>query len=284
MQTKTKQFTNLKAANEQLQKFAKVVNSDHAIRKLHKNESLRVGIDLGTSSIVLTVLDHNNQPLYGAFEYDHAVRDGIVVNYMESVQILKRLKQKAEKVLGIELTTACGAIPPGTGESSAKIVSNVIEAAEFVCRNVVDEPTVAAQFWHLETGTVVDIGGGTTGISVFKNGKLTEVVDEPTGGFHMTLVLAGNQHIKSDEAELLKRDPKKEQNIFPIIRPVVEKMATITKTATSKTIEQPVVVVGGAINFKDFIPTFSKTLGMPVHKPSFPQFVTPLGIGMYDHE
>jgi ethanolamine utilization protein EutJ len=279
-----KQHANLTKSNQVLDQFAKVVNSDKAIRKVKPTEKLRCGIDLGTSSIVLTVLDEKDNPIYGAFEYDHAVRDGLIVNFVETTQILRRLKQKAEDVLGVELTTACGAIPPGTGEGSAKIVANAIESAEFICRHVVDEPTAAAKFLRMKTGTVVDIGGGTTGVSIFKNGKLIEVIDEATGGFHMTLVLGGAYHITSDEAELMKRDNKKEREVFPIIRPVVEKMASITKNAPKVAVEEPVVVVGGAINFEDFIPAFSKTLGLKSFKPDFPQFVTPLGIGMYDHD
>lgn len=277
-----KQLSTLTAANQRLTEFAKVVNGQQPVRKVKSNEVLRTGIDLGTSSIVLTVLDEDNQPLYGAFEYDHAVRDGIIVNFIESVQILKRLKAKAERVLGVELVTACGAVPPGTGEGSSRIVTNVIEAADFICQQIVDEPTAAAEFLHIETGTVVDIGGGTTGISTFKNGKLMEVLDEPTGGFHMSLVLAGSRHIDSDKAELIKRDPEMESEVFAVIRPVVEKMATITRTMVKTEIPLPIIVVGGAINFKDFIPTFSKSLKLPAEKPVYPQFVTPLGIAMYD--
>ncbi|CAM2788146.1 ethanolamine utilization protein EutJ [Levilactobacillus brevis] len=275
---------NLEDANQQLRQFATVVNTDHAVRQIDSREHLRVGIDLGTSSIVLTVLDTENRPLYGAFEYDHAVRDGIVVNFMESVEILKRLKTKAEKVLGTVLKTACGAIPPGTGDGATKIVGNVIEAAGFDCRQIVDEPTAAATFLQIESGTVIDIGGGTTGVSIFSQGKLMEVLDEATGGFHMTLVLAGYFHISSEEAEALKRDSKRETEVFSIVRPVVEKMAMIVLNATKIPTNEPVIVVGGAINFTDFVTTFSKTLKMLAQKPEFPQFVTPLGIAMYDHD
>ncbi len=281
---RAKATVNLEKINQQLRQFASVVNGDQPTRPVSEEEPLRVGVDLGTSSIVLTVLDAKNQILYGDFEYDTAVRDGVVVNFMDSVTILSRLKQRAEEVLGVELTTAAGAIPPGTGRGSAKIVANVIESAGFICRKVVDEPTAAAKFLRLKTGTVVDIGGGTTGISIFENGHLTEVLDEATGGFHMTLVLAGNQHVDSQTAEKWKRDQVIEDKIYPIIRPVVEKMATIVKTATTKKIQQPVIVVGGAINFSAFIETFSQTLGMPAFKPENPQFVTPLGIAMYDQE
>ncbi|MFD1123908.1 ethanolamine utilization protein EutJ [Lentilactobacillus raoultii] len=281
---KQKDLVSLKKVNKQLTQFAKIVNKNVATRAVSPSEKVQVGIDLGTSSIVMTVLDENSQILYGSFEYDTAVRDGIVVNFMESVNILTRLKEDAESVLGVTLETACGAIPPGTGEGSAKIVANVIESAGFVCRRVVDEPTAAARFLGIKTGTVVDIGGGTTGISIFKNGQLIDSLDEATGGFHMTLVLAGHNHIDSKTAEKWKRDKSKEKEVFSTIRPVVEKMAIITQKMTASKIQKPVVVVGGAINFEEFIETFSKVLGISAEKPDFPQFVTPLGIAMYDHD
>jgi len=274
----------LTQANQQLQQFAQVVNSDKAVRPVGKDEPLRVGVDLGTSSIVMVVLDEDNQVIYGNFEYDHAVRDGLVVNFMDSVRILSRLKKQAETILGVTLTTDCGAIPPGTGAGSAKIVANVIESAGFVCREVVDEPTAAAKFLRVTSGTVVDIGGGTTGVSVFKNKKLIRVSDEATGGFHMSLVVAGHNGWEMDKAEQAKRDPAQEDDVFALIRPVVEKMAAITSDVTKGSPQEPVIVVGGAINFRDFIDTFSKALGTPAYKPDFPQFVTPIGIAMYDHE
>ena len=140
----------LEQSNKQLAHFEKLVNKDHVLtdeqKKSLKTQKLKVGVDLGTSSIVLTVLDKNSHIIYGDFEYDHAVQDGIVVNYMDSVNILRRLKKKAEENIGVELTTAAGAIPPKTGEKSSKVVANVIEEAGFTCTNVVDEPTAAATF------------------------------------------------------------------------------------------------------------------------------------------
>ncbi|MBC8743583.1 ethanolamine utilization protein EutJ [Lactobacillus sp. Marseille-P7033] len=271
----------LENSNKQLKKFAAIVNGDKPMRKVKPEEKLKTGVDLGTSSIVLTVLDSKNRIVYGAYEYDHAVQDGIVVNFMESVNILRRLKEKAEKVLGCELKTACGAIPPKTGEKSAKVVANVIEETGMICTGIEDEPTAAAKFLRLVNGTVVDIGGGTTGISVFKNNKLIHVIDEATGGFHMTLVLGGRYKIKNDEAEQLKRDKDKEPEVYAVIKPVVEKMAAIVQNMGAEVID-PVIVVGGATNFTEFTTTFSKTLKRKVYKPLYPQFVTPLGIAMFD--
>lgn len=275
----------LEQSNKQLAHFEKLVNKDHVLtdeqKKSLKTQKLKVGVDLGTSSIVLTVLDESNHIIYGDFEYDHAVQDGIVVNYMDSVNILRRLKKKAEDNIGVELTTAAGAIPPKTGEKSSKVVANVIEEAGFTCTNVVDEPTAAATFLKIKNGTVVDIGGGTTGITIFKNKKIQTVIDEPTGGFHMTLVLGGRYKIKNEEAEKLKRDKDREEEVYMVIRPVVEKMATIVEKLGSQ-VEDPVIVVGGATNFTEFTTTFSKVLGRKVYKPLYPQFVTPLGIALCD--
>ena len=275
----------LEQSNKQLAHFEKLVNKDHVLtdeqKKSLKTQKLKVGVDLGTSSIVLTVLDESNHIIYGDFEYDHAVQDGIVVNYMDSVNILRRLKKKAEDNIGVELTTAAGAIPPKTGEKSSKVVANVIEEVGFTCTNVVDEPTAAATFLKIKNGTVVDIGGETTGITIFKNKKIQTVIDEPAGGFHMTLVLGGRYKIKNEEAEKLKRDKDREEEVYMVIRPVVEKMATIVEKLGSQ-VEDPVIVVGGATNFTEFTTTFSKVLGRKVYKPLYPQFVTPLGIALCD--
>ena len=41
----------LKSSNEQLKKFAEIVNGDKPLRKVTADERLKVGVDLGTSSI-----------------------------------------------------------------------------------------------------------------------------------------------------------------------------------------------------------------------------------------
>lgn len=97
----------------------------------------------------------------------------------------------------------------------------------------------------------------------------------------MTLVLGGRYKIKNEEAEKLKRDKDREEEVYMVIRPVVEKMATIVEKLGSQ-VEDPVIVVGGATNFTEFTTTFSKVLGRKVYKPLYPQFVTPLGIALCD--
>lgn len=273
---------DLKQSNKILRQFAELVKKQQIARPVSSKEQLKVGIDLGTSSIVLAVLDQDDVPLYGAFQYADVVRDGIVVNYIESVKIVKELKKQAEKQLGVELVSASGAIPPGTGENAEKVVANVINDEGFIAKAIIDEPTAAARFLQLEEGSVVDIGGGTTGISNFKKAEEITVFDEPTGGYHMSLVLSGAKKIPVSEAEVLKRETKDEKEIFGIIRPVVEKIASIAKQYVPLNQETPIFLVGGATNFEDFVPTFSKVMGHSILRPDYPQFVTPLGIAMFD--
>ena len=69
--------------------------------------------------------------------------------------------------------------------------------------NVLDEPTAANQVLAIQNGAVVDIGGGTTGISIIKNGEVVKVVDEATGGTHLTLVTAGAYKVSFSESGAL---------------------------------------------------------------------------------
>lgn len=270
---------SLKKANEVLEKFQKISNTNTAI-PIDPTKGYKVGIDLGTSSIVLVVLNADNQPVFGSFEFADVVRDGLVVNYMQSVQVISRLKKQAEEILGFSLKAASGAIPPGTIGNNKSVIANIIESAGMVPDELVDEPMAAALFLGITDGAVIDIGGGTTGISILINGKPVVVVDEPTGGTHMTLVLAGHFHESFEEAEKRKRNALKENENFAIIRPVIQRMAEITKQALMRQPTDSLYVVGGAAYFSEFEKEFAKYLKQNVCKPVFPQFVTPIGIAM----
>lgn len=272
----------IESANQILEIFNQIVNTGKVL-PFDKNSNLKVGIDLGTSSIVLVVLDDEDNPIYGSFQYATVIKDGLVVNYIETVGIVRKLKAAAEKAIGRKLTVASGAVPPGTIGKNKAVVGNVIESAGMELDNIVDEPTAASYLLKIDDGYVVDVGGGTTGISTFKRGEMRHAFDEPTGGTHMTLVLAGYHKISYEEAELIKRDSSRERENFLVIQPVVEKMAEITRRAIESAgylTNSPIYLVGGASNFSDFVDVFSKYLNKTVVKPSFPQFVTPIGIAM----
>ena len=260
--------------NRTLSNFAELVRTGEC-KKFRGR--LKVGVDLGTANTVLAVVDSTNRPIAGVSAPSHAIRDGVIVNY-ESVQLVTKLKEELEEKLGTELLYAAAAIPPGVSEGSVKSIGYVLEGAGFEVTNIVDEPTAAAAVLKITDGAVVDVGGGTTGISILKDGKVIYTDDEATGGSHMTMTVAGHYRIPYEEAEVLKTTPEKEKEIFPVIKATVEKMASITEKFL-KGYEIPAVyVVGGSASFQEFTSVFEKKLNLPVYRPVHPLLVTPLGI------
>ena len=224
---------------------------------------LKVGVDLGTANTVLAVVDTTNRPIAGISAPSHAIQDGVIVNYFESVQLVTKLKETLEERLGTELLYAAAAIPPGVSEGSVKSIGYVLEGAGFEVTNIVDEPTAASAVLKITDGAVVDVGGGTTGISILKDGKVIYTDDEATGGSHMTMTVAGHYRIPYEEAEVLKTQPEKEAEIFPVIKATVEKMALITEKFLKGYQVPAVYAVGGSSMFTEFTSVFEKRLHLP---------------------
>lgn len=241
---------------------------------------LKVGVDLGTANIVLAVVDSENRPVAGMTTASKVVRDGIVVDYVGAVQAVRKMKAALEEKLGVELTKAATAIPPGILEGNVRCIANCVEGADLEVTKVIDEPTAASTVLEITDGAVVDVGGGTTGISILNHSTVTYTADEATGGTHMSLVLAGYYGLSFDEAETLKKDTAKEDEVFPVVKPVVEKMATIVQRFVTGHDVKNIYVVGGACCFTEFESVFEKILRIPTWKPNDCLFVTPLGIAM----
>ena len=129
------------------------------------------GVDLGTACVVLAVLDENRRPVAGAYRYADVVRDGMVVDYIGAIRLVREMKEELEEKLGTELIYAAAAIPPGTDALDGGAIKNVVQGAGFEITALLDEPTAANQILKIQNGAVVDIGGGTTGISIFRKWK-----------------------------------------------------------------------------------------------------------------
>ena len=81
---------------------------------------VHVGVDLGTAYTVLMVLDENYQPIAGEYQFAQVTRDGLVVDFIGAVDLLREMKSKVEKKLGFTLTSAATAYPPGVPEASTR--------------------------------------------------------------------------------------------------------------------------------------------------------------------
>lgn len=238
------------------------------------------GVDLGTACVVLAVLDENYNPVAGAYRYADVVRDGMVVDYIGAIRIVRELKQEIEEKLNAELLYAAAAIPPGTDALDSGAIKNVVQAAGFELTCILDEPTAANAVLKIENGAVVDIGGGTTGISVLKDGKVVYVVDEPTGGTHFSLVISGAYGMPFNEADEFKRDNKNHKEILPVLKPVVEKVSSIINNNIKNYDVNEISLVGGTCCLTGIEEIIEKQTGVHTHKPKNPMFVTPLGIAL----
>ena len=118
--------------DKMVEDFEKVI--EHPV--CEKSAVYYTGVDLGTACVVIAVLDENKRPVAGAYRYADVVRDGMVVDYIGAVQIVRELKEQIEEQLDTELIYAAGAIPPGTDLLDSGAVKNVIQGAGFECTNL----------------------------------------------------------------------------------------------------------------------------------------------------
>ncbi|MBK9092735.1 MAG: ethanolamine utilization protein EutJ [Anaerolineae bacterium] len=247
-----------------------------------RGRPVHVGVDLGTAYTVLMVLDDAQQPLAGAYQFAQVVRDGLVVDFHGAISLLKRLKQQVEQRLGVELTHAASAYPPGVPRSEVRATANVLIAAGLECTDLIDEPTAANNVLQIRDGAIVDVGGGTTGIAVVKDGRVIYTADEPTGGTHFTLVLAGGLRLTFEQAEELKKDPREQARLFPVLRPVMEKVGSIVRRHVAGHPVDTLYLVGGTCAFPGMAQVIEEYTGIKTLLPGNPLFITPLGIAMHD--
>ncbi len=265
---------------QRVNKYMEKIEESEKVTFKPIGSKLKVGLDLGTAYIVMVVLDEEDNPIACEKKAASVLRDGIVYDYIGALTIVRELKEKLEQRLGgRELVNCAIAMPAGT-DSSVKTHCYVAEGAGMEVTNILDEPTAANSIYQIENGVVVDIGGGTTGLAILKNKKVVQIEDEPTGGTHLSLVLAGNFHISFAEAEKIKQDYSKHKEILPVVKAVVEKMASIVKKYVNPKEIDTLYLCGGTCCLTGIEKIFKKETGMDTIKPSNPFLVTPAGIAM----
>ena len=124
------------------------------------------------------------------------------------------------------------------------------------------------------------VGGGTTGIAIFRDGEVVYTADEPTGGTHFSLVIAGSTGTSFEEAEELKKDPREQTRLFPVIRPVMEKVGSIINRHIAGHQVDKLYLVGGTCAYPGMDKVIEEITGIETLLPGNPLFVTPLGIAI----
>ena len=265
---------SMQACNDLVSKFEAVV----ANPVIDKSKIYYTGVDLGTACVVLVVMNSEYEPVAGAYEYSDVVKDGMIVDYFGAITLVKKLKKKLENLLDTELVYSSAAIPPDTESLDGGAIKNVIQSAGFEITSILDEPTAANNVLNIKNGAIVDIGGGTTGISILNNGKVVKVSDEATGGTHLTLTIAGAMSTSFEDAELYKRNTDNHKELLPILKPVIEKISTIITSQVAGYDVKDLYLVGGTACLGGIEKIIEKKTGITTHKPVNPMFVTPLGI------
>jgi ethanolamine utilization protein EutJ len=249
---------------------------------LTPEKKFRVGVDLGTAYLVLVVTDESGAPLAGEWQFAEVARDGLVVDYVGATDLLRGMKQRVEQRIGRELVHAASGYPPGVASAEVRSTAYVVEAAGMDCSGMIDEPSAANNVLMLQEGAIVDVGGGTTGIAVLQDTQVTYTADEPTGGTHFTLVIAGSLGISFEEAEALKTTPEEQPRLLPLVRPVMEKVASITERHIRGRDVNLITMVGGSSAFFGMAEVVQDYIGVPTRVVSHPVFVTPLGLALHD--
>ena len=93
-------------------------------------------------------------------------------------------------------------------------------------------------------------------------------------------MLAGNYHIPFDEAEQIKQDYTRHREILPVVKAVLEKMASIVNRYVDKSQVDTLYLCGGTCCLTGIETIFEKETGIRTIKPADPFLVTPAGIAM----
>jgi len=236
---------------------------------------LRVGVDLGTANCVLVVLA-GERPVWVGAAPSGALADGVVVDFARATATVRRLQQDAEAALGVRLTDAVTAYPPCIPVGDARACRFVCEAAGFEAVTLIDEVTAAQRTLDVQDGVVVDVGGGSTGVGVFRGGVLTTLDDRPGGGHHLDLMLAGALGLPLEDAEPYKRNHPHES--FPILVPGLQRIAENVRTLTPDGADLPLHLAGGALMLPGAGDVLARYLERTVITYPHALLITPVGI------
>ncbi|MEJ2097425.1 MAG: ethanolamine utilization protein EutJ [Deltaproteobacteria bacterium] len=212
-------------------------------------KQLYAGIDLGTYKAIAIVIDETGKPRAARIHRAEVVRSGLIVDYAGAQAIVHEMMEEMRAVSPLPIEKGATSYPPKTEYANMDATRYILEAAGLEVLSVLDEPSAANRILKLQSGAIVDVGGGTTGIAVIEDNKIVFTADEATGGVHLSLVLAGNSKISET---------------------VLQRFSHL----------KAVCLVGGTCELEGFTEIVGNILQLDVFRPEFPQFITPLGIAL----
>ena len=242
---------------------------------------LYAGVDLGTYKAIVIVVDEKGVARAATMRRAEVVRSGLIVDYAGARNMLLEMIKDLRDASPLPIEKGATSYPPQTEYANINATRYLLEGVGLDVLKVLDEPTAANCVLKLENGAIVDVGGGTTGVAVIKKGKVVYTNDEATGGVHLSLVVAGNLKISYEQAEEVKMDRQRNREILHIVRPVIEKIASIVDSYLQPFDDlTKVCLVGGTCELEGFDEVVQKTLSLKTFRPEYPQFITPMGIAL----
>ncbi|MBN9110392.1 MAG: ethanolamine utilization protein EutJ [Pseudonocardia sp.] len=236
---------------------------------------LQVGVDLGTAGCVVVVLA-GGRPVWVDSRPSGALADGVVVDFARAVATVRGLRDAAQDALGVSLSAAATAYPPCIPVADARACTFVCEAAGFDEVALVDEVAAAQRTLDVRHGVVVDVGGGSTGVGVYRDGELVRLDDRAGGGHHLDLVLAGALRVPLEEAEPYKRANPREA--LPVLVPGLQRIAENVRALTVGHEDLPLHLAGGALMIPGAGDVLAGYLERTVVTYPHALLITPVGI------
>lgn len=244
-------------------------------------EHLYAGVDLGTYKAIVIIVDEKGVPRAANMRKAEVVRSGLILDYIGALNIVREMMEEIRQRFSQPIEKGATSYPPQTESSNINTTRYILQGVDLEVQKVLDEPSAANQVLKLKDGAIVDVGGGTTGIAVIKDGEVVYSNDEATGGVHLSLVLAGHLGISYEAAEALKTSRQKAQELLPVVRPVIDKISSIVGNYLERFSEiKKVCMVGGTCELEGLSDIVAQNLGLRTFRPQVPQVITPYGIAL----
>ena len=240
---------------------------------------LFAGVDLGTYKAIVVLVDEEGRPRAAVMRRAEVVQSGMILDFVGARDLLHGMMGELRAASPLPLELGATSFPPQTESANIHTTRYILESAGLEVLAVLDEPSAANLVLGLDEGAVVDVGGGTTGVAVIRDGQVVYSGDEATGGVHLSLVLAGGLRVSYEKAERIKADPGQAARVLPLVRPVIEKISSITAACLAEAgAVDRVCLVGGTCELAGFDQVMKSRLSAEVWRPEAAQMITPLGI------